>query len=604
VRIIVRGRHTGVARIGLALAFAGATPIVRAQVPTDSSSVAKPGMAAPSMLRRGMSTVSGRVEDENGSPVSHAAVTMVGSGDSALTDENGRFVLHVASGAYILAIRRLGLRAERFAVSLASGEERDVTIVESRTVPVLPTVTTTAQERAAYRGVGFEQRMKIGIGQFLTFEQIQQRHATRLSQLLDQMRGIQVHIKDPKSFDYSVEGTRGPASCVGYVVDGVPQVQLPPTVAHPADGADDFMDPSLVGAIEVYSSSERPAEFGPGLNERAPPIPFAAPPKIDVGAQQCSLVVIWTRARLGLTGEQPAGRTSNAGNGGALEQTAVTPDITLGEAVFANDASCHAPAAADTVDLAVYATIEGPPPAPISDTAWAAYKGRVLAALDRSAVLPSVFVLPAFGLPLSGTATDSRGTAPGMTVAPTLSNVIAFTLDDSGALTDAHVAASSLSGSADTTALAMVERAGAAHAFPHAPSTSDGKGATHLLLVTASIEPRVDVRAAVLGELEVPSWRLTRPARLAARSDQSDSAIRHVVDRGDTVTLEAVIDEEGRVVPSTVRLIGTTAGVGSVALTDRVSRLRFEPALIGRCPVPELVLQRVTLGTPTRPGDL
>jgi hypothetical protein len=57
------------------------------------------------------------------------------------------------------------------------------------------------------------------------------------------------------------------------------------------------------------------------------------------------------------------------------------------------------------------------------------------------------------------------------------------------------------------------------------------------------------------------------------------------------VTLEAVVNEAGRVIPSTIRLIGRMAGVASPRLIDRVLRLRFEPALIGRCPVPELLLE-------------
>ncbi len=394
-----------------------------------------------------MSTLSGHVEDESGKPLSDAAVTMVGGRDSTVTADDGRFVLHVASGAYILAVRRLGFRAERFAVSMAPGEQREVTIVESRAVFVLPTVTTTARERAGYGAVGFDQRMKMGIGQFLTYEQIQRRHATRLAQLLDQMRGIYVSVKDPKSFDYSVQGTHGIASCVGYVVDGVPQTQIPPTVAHRADGADFLLDPSAVGAIEVYNAAERPAQFGPGLMERAPPVTGGGSPGVDVDAQQ------WT---------------------------------------------------------------------------------------------------------------------------------------------EAHVAASSLSPSADTSALAIVERAAAAHAFPHLPVMAGGKGDVHLFLVTASIQPTMGVRAAVLGELEVPSWRLTRPARLAAPADQPDSTVPRARDQGDSVTLEAVVNEAGRVIPSTVRLIGGVPGDASARLIDRALRMRFEPALIGRCPVPELLLQPLT----------
>lgn len=203
-----RSFRAGVLAIGIAVGLSASGSLLEAQARADSTE-------APPARKAATPGLSGHVVQQDGKPVVGAAVKLVGTSDSAVTADDGGFAIHAPTGAYILSIRRLGFRFERFAVTLAAGEQRDVTIVESRVVPVLPTVTTTAQERAAYRSVGFEQRMQAGNGQFLTYEQIQQRHATRVSQLLDGMRGLQVSKKDPKSFDYSVQGTRGAGSCVG-----------------------------------------------------------------------------------------------------------------------------------------------------------------------------------------------------------------------------------------------------------------------------------------------------------------------------------------------------------------------------------------------------
>jgi Carboxypeptidase regulatory-like domain/TonB-dependent Receptor Plug Domain len=575
----------------LAVAFGCAAVSATAQA-QSSADTGTPGRRVGSEANQpGAATLSGHVQDEAGKPVAQAVVTL--GGDSALTGDDGQFLLHASPGAYLLIVRRLGFRVERFAVSLAAGEPREVTVVATRFVPVLPTVTTTAQERAAYRAVGFEQRMKAGIGQFLTYEQIQQRHATRLSQLLDRMRGIEVHIA-PKSYDYTVEGTRGPGSCVGYVVDGVPQTQLPPTPQHPANGPDFLMDPSAVGAIEVYSSAERPVEFGPGLHEQAPPVSGMPAPAIDLGGQQCALVVIWTRARLGLTGSPTGLSASNAPGSTAAQSATAVPDIARGVPVFANDASCHAPAPADTVDLVVYATVEAARPERIPDSAWSSYKAGVLNALDRSATLPTELFLPVFGIPFAAAGKADGESSRDLRVAPTLSNVIQFTLDSGGALMSTHVAASSLSASADTMALAIVEGAGATHAFPRLPVAAGGQDSAQLLLLVASIEPTVGTRASVIGQLEVPSWHLTRAVRLAA-TDQSrtgEDSRGQPLERD--ITIEAVISDAGRVIPSTLRVVGGLDGASWASLLNRALALQFEPALIGSCPVPELILQPLT----------
>ena len=191
--------------------------------------------------------------------------------------------------------------------------------------------------------------------------------------------------------------------------------------------------------------------------------------------------------------------------------------MTRGLPSFGRDASCTAQAAADTIDLLVYASVQGTPPRAMSDADWSAYKDRVLAGLLRWTDLPSELLLPTLSLPAE------RGAARGIPavnprgawdVAPTFSTVLALMLDTAGALKDVHVAASSLSGSADTSALAMVEQAAAGHAFPHLPGSTTGSDSVPLYLIVESSEPIAGTQAAVLGQLEVPEWRLTRPAHL------------------------------------------------------------------------------------------
>jgi len=546
-------------------------------------------------------TLAGRVIDTDGTPIAQAVVALVGTADSTATSDDGRFAVHNAPpGAYMVSIRRLGFRPERFAATLALGQTRDATIILSRFVPVLPTVTTTASERAAYRAVGFDQRMRAGQGQFLTYDQIVHKQATEFTQLLQGMRGIWL-TQNPKQFGTSVAGTRGVGSCVAYVVDGVPQHQMMEhdpfsNTSIGPESPDNLIDLSQVGAIEVYSSAERPVGFG-GMEEHPPRASGDAPPKVDFNGQQCGLVMVWTRARLGL----PAPGAGAPPTDRPLTERTTTSDLTRGRTVLATDSACRPGPARDTTDLLVYATVEGAPPRPIADTSWAQYKGRVLAALDRWSALPSELFLPAFGLPFAkraGAGGAEHGESPDLEVTPTLSTVLLFTLDATGTLRSAHVVATSLSPGADTSMLAMVERAAAAHDFPPLPAEESGQDSVPLYLVVESVAPAPGTRAAVLGQLEVPVWRLARPARLAAGTQPADaSRLGRDATHADSVRVKVVVDPAGHAVMRTARLevsplsAGRPASESAARLLAMLTEFRFEPALIGSCRVPELVIQ-------------
>ena len=160
----------------------------------------------------------------------------------------------------------------------------------TRTVPVLPTVTTTAAERRGYRDVGFDTRMR-GFGYFLTYDQIVRKQATAFGDLIKNIPGIEaVHTPD----GWMISSKR--SGCVSYVLDGVPLHVVKPVIvagtpgqqlgpgtpvgtALVPDSPDNYIDANAPGAIEYYESVERPTQFG---------------------SKGCALVVVWTRTRLGL----------------------------------------------------------------------------------------------------------------------------------------------------------------------------------------------------------------------------------------------------------------------------------------------------------------
>jgi hypothetical protein len=498
----------------------------------------------------------------------------------------------------MLVARRLGFEATRRAVTVSRERSSPVTITMLRSVPVLPTVVTTAEKRG-YHEVGLDRRMKAGVGQYMTYDQIQRRDATNLSQLLKGMRGIEIR-QDAKNFNSTVEGTRGVGSCVGFVVDGVPQGQLASQTAMGTplspDDADNLIDPSAIGAVEVYSSSERPVEFGPGLEERPPDVPGQPPPTIDFNAQQCNLVVIWTKARLGIP-QNTTRAEANERSGGRARP------------LFPNAAMCEPKPADDTIAEAVVVSLQAAQPQGGPDSAWSAYVSGVLAAVRNSFVMPTDLPLAVFGYPFpiesAPVAQPSKlATNTSIAAAPAFSTVVAFALDSSGDITRLRVAASSLTGAVDTTVLAAVTDAAAAHAFPRLPPSHRADGPVRFDLIVATGQGSVGGHSAILGHLFAPIWTLRRAASLAEGTQPDLGAGAGPTRIGtDSVTLEFAVDDHGRAAMSTVRAVGRATG-GETDNADRaffarvirsLPGFRFQPALIGGCPIRQMMITGFSL---------
>jgi len=580
------------ALVAALIATSGVT-LARAQATADSSrghrSAGTRSLSTDTIPSRG-AAFAGHVTDSIGTPVAQAVVLLAGTTDSAVTSDDGYFVVrNLTPGAYLVSVGRIGFRPKRFAMTLAAGQTRETTIVVTRFVPILETVTTTARERSAYRAVGFDQRMQIGIGQFLTYDQVVRRQPICFTDLLHQIRGIWVKGSCPPGA--AVTGTRGVGSCVSYVVDGAPLGLVG------GESPDNLIEPSLVGAIEVYSASERPAGFG-GMEEHPMPAPGTPVPPVGFDRQQCVLVMVWTRAKLGLVG-LPGASDAVTPRGTSTSGATTTADVTRGRTVFVPDAECRPVPALDTTDLVIYGNVEGAPPRPMSDTSWEEYKARVLAALGRWPALPSELVLPSVGLPFAnGAGPDGRVPGRHPDVTPALSAVLQFTLDATGALKSAHVVATSLSPNADTSILAMVERAGSAHEFPPLPAIGSGEDSVPLYLVVESVAPTPGQHGAVLGQLEVPVWRLTRAARLAPGPQPTDAGrVGGDPSRADSVTVKMVVDATGHPVRRTAQLEVSPLSAGrapvesEARLLAMLPQFRFVPALIGTCRMPQLVIQ-------------
>jgi hypothetical protein len=176
-KIVVRAESEAMeagATAPLNLLLAPARRASRADLLLDTALVAMPTFTGTVIL------------DSVGTPVERAEVTLKDIGRSVLTDRRGQFrMADIPPGLHLVSVRSVG-----YAPVLSSIEFRMNRPVERRVelskAQALATVSVTAE----FIPVEFEERRRIGIGSFLTREQLQKNNGRRLSDVMAQVQGF------------------------------------------------------------------------------------------------------------------------------------------------------------------------------------------------------------------------------------------------------------------------------------------------------------------------------------------------------------------------------------------------------------------------------
>lgn len=205
-------------------------------------------------------------EQQSGTPVPGAEVYLLDVGDSivavASTDEGGRFAVTASlPGTYWLTVSRMGYESMNTAsFVLMSGEDREFEIflpVDPVSLDSLRVVGNPKPTRLAL--TGFYNRMEKGFGYFIQREEIDEHHATEVTDLLYGLPNVRV-----------VRGTVNMRNCMRsptIILDGMAEGGRINELIHPAN----------IEAIEVY--------LGPG----------GVPPEYGGLRNPCGAILIWTR---------------------------------------------------------------------------------------------------------------------------------------------------------------------------------------------------------------------------------------------------------------------------------------------------------------------
>jgi hypothetical protein len=243
----------------------------------DSTTAGKPSRHA---------VLTGAVERPDGSPMIGATALIRGTTDSAKTGHDGTFSMKgLPAGTHMLVVRSVGFEPVAEVVELANLTPQRVAISMSTPAQMLSPVIVEAQRlQAGYVRVGFARRRESGAGQFLTADDIAEKHAQTFSQLFAATAGVQRSYTPGGS---NLGSGHGIGSCLVYVLDGHPFNRI-------VDGELDTMfRPDEIAGVEIYSPAAVPPEF----RTRTLPGPNAAGVPTD-GTDGCTTIVVWTKAAL------------------------------------------------------------------------------------------------------------------------------------------------------------------------------------------------------------------------------------------------------------------------------------------------------------------
>lgn len=221
-------------------------------------------------------TIDGVVTDTNLVPLRGAFVSILSSRIRVGTGPNGRFLItNVPVGQYLLVVKRGGYRPTSAVVEVHAADTLRLSYTLANAPTTLDPVIVNEKAVTA-RMAEFEQRRRIGVGQFMTEQQIEQHNPTYATELFRRFMSVNVSPSRTSSLTeyFALSNREGANPTLGacpmaVFVDRVPM----PTPFN----LDLLPSPRELAGIEVYSGSA------------------TIPPQFNAMNNGCGVILVWTR---------------------------------------------------------------------------------------------------------------------------------------------------------------------------------------------------------------------------------------------------------------------------------------------------------------------
>jgi hypothetical protein len=248
------------------------------QATTTHSAHTSTGVADSGTVH-GVGLVRGVVLGERGRPVGGAQVRLFGTSRTATTDAGGAFGLaDIPTGTQGFEIVALGYLPRRFRAEV-SASTTPVRLSMSKVAAVLDSVRVTAsRQQYGDRFREFDERKRLGMGQYVTATDVERRNPFLATDLLRQMSGFAV--VEPPDGSQILAANRGVMTLRGLLPGGgdvtsgarkggpmlsgpggraCPQVYID---GMPSTTDVDQIPPTSIYGIEVYREGQEPPKYG------------------------------------------------------------------------------------------------------------------------------------------------------------------------------------------------------------------------------------------------------------------------------------------------------------------------------------------------------
>ena len=229
---------------------------------------------APLGSQRGSVVIAAAIRTSDSRKVVAAFATILGTADTARVDSTAHFrLVGIPAGTRALEVRAVGLAPLTALLDLRAGQLLDTTFVLERRAQSLSAVSVEGERPRLADRSGFAERMKMGVGRFITAAEIEKRPSTQLINILERVASMRLMCPRGVCVLY-MRGGLGMANntnlCVpNYFIDGIRASQ--------GDAQTWIQTPEIKG-IEVYTQAQ------------------VIPPQYDYSSRTgCGSVIIWTK---------------------------------------------------------------------------------------------------------------------------------------------------------------------------------------------------------------------------------------------------------------------------------------------------------------------
>ncbi|MEO7456741.1 MAG: carboxypeptidase regulatory-like domain-containing protein [Gemmatimonadaceae bacterium] len=239
----------------------------------------RPATKLPADTVRAESTygvVDGIVTDTNLVPLRGAFVTILRSNIKVGTGPNGRFrITKVPPGQYLLVVTRGGYSPTSMVVEVPTADTLRLSWTLTQLATMLPGVVI-AEKSVSLRMLEFEQRKKLGAGEFMSADDIDRRGSVFGTELVRNFKTVNVSPSRTSSFtEYFALSRREGGS---FNMQACPMTVYVDQIPMPTPFNLDLLpSPKNIAGIEVYAG------------------PATIPPQFSGMNRGCGIIMVWTK---------------------------------------------------------------------------------------------------------------------------------------------------------------------------------------------------------------------------------------------------------------------------------------------------------------------